>query len=555
MPAHYLSSVRRAGRKLRGLWSCDRGSVAPLVGVAMITLVGAVGVAVDVGRGQVAQSKLQASLDSAGLAAGAMVGQTLDSDDLKPEASKYLHANFNGTTVDATISGFDLELSEDNSVVTLSATATLPTTFMRIFGETMMQVSARSEITRETKGLEVALVVDVTGSMGQAVGGTPYDSTKKIDALKSSATDLINILFGSNTTVDDLFVGIVPFSQSVNVGTNRTGWSSDYATRAAKDNCIGTTSTSSTPHCPTTGNNGRVTMASIDSPTRPSISTRTNPVTLVDDWMVGPTGNSLPSTYKYTHAWGGCFEERYASGDDVTDETPDNEPFKVYFYPDQKEYTTDADNDTTGGNNWINNGTGAKQVASGSDRWANKSCPLSPVTPMTNTKATLTTAITNLASNGNTVLPTGMVWGWRMLSPKWRGVWGGTMDAHSLPLDYHEQLSQKAVIFMTDGKNEIDTRYGPFGPLAAGNMGTTDEATANTVKLREKTLAICNSLKENGVLVYTITFGAGSDPATKTMLKTCASEEDFFFDSPSKEALKAAFRAIGDSLSKLRVSK
>ena len=112
-----------------------------------------------------------------------------------------------------------------------------------------------------------------------------------------------------------------------------------------------------------------------------------------------------------------------------------------------------------------------------------------------------------------------------------------------------------AVIFMTDGKNDIDPTYGPYGPLSANNLGTTNETTAETVKLRDKTLLLCTKLKENGVLIYTIVFGNDSNAATKTMLKTCASEEDFYFDSPSKAALKAAFRAIGDSLSKLRVSK
>ena len=107
------------GSNMKNLWSCERGAVAPLVGVCAIMLVGAVAVAVDVGRGQVAQSKLQASLDSAGLAAGAMVGQNLSEELLKPEARKYLDANFGGSSIDATITDFDLDLSEDQSVVTL----------------------------------------------------------------------------------------------------------------------------------------------------------------------------------------------------------------------------------------------------------------------------------------------------------------------------------------------------------------------------------------------------------------------------------------------------
>src|SRR5881396_611268 len=118
-------------KKARRLWRSERGAAAPLVGFCIIMLVGAVGVAVDVGREQVTQSKLQSALDAAGLAAGAVVGQNLTEELLTPEAQKYLNANFLGKTVDATICDtcFHLHLSDDQSVVTLSATATLPTTF------------------------------------------------------------------------------------------------------------------------------------------------------------------------------------------------------------------------------------------------------------------------------------------------------------------------------------------------------------------------------------------------------------------------------------------
>jgi Flp pilus assembly protein TadG len=165
-----MNRIKHLGKHAKRLWACEQGAVAPLIGVCIIMLIGAVAVAVDIGRGQVAQSKLQASLDSAGLAAGSMVGQNLDEDLLEPEAEKYLNANFQGSTIDATITNFDLDLSEDETIVTLAAEATLPTTFMRIFGKNQMHVSARSEITREMTGLEVALVLDVTGSMNDPVG-------------------------------------------------------------------------------------------------------------------------------------------------------------------------------------------------------------------------------------------------------------------------------------------------------------------------------------------------------------------------------------------------
>src|SRR5687768_10637886 len=259
--------VKHLGKYAKRIWANEQGAVAPLVGVCIIMLIGAVAVAVDIGRGQVAQSKLQASLDSAGLAAGAMVGQNLDEDLLKPEAEKYLNANFHGSTIDAAITDFDLELSDDETIVTLVAEATLPTTFMRIFGKNQMQVSARSEITREMTGLEVALVLDVTGSMDDAVSGT--DSTKKIAALRTAGVDLVNILFGSNDEVDDLWVGVVPFSQSVNIGTDHADWMEDLSDYTDQVWCNGPTS--GTPRCSSsdpywTGNTANV-------------STRTNPIT------------------------------------------------------------------------------------------------------------------------------------------------------------------------------------------------------------------------------------------------------------------------------------
>ncbi len=107
-----------------------------------------------------------------------------EEDLLKPEAEKYLNANFAGATIDATITEFDLDLSEDEMIVTLEAHASLPTTFMRIFGQNTMEVAARTEITREMTGLEVALVLDVTGSM---IGDGRHDATKKIDALRTAA--------------------------------------------------------------------------------------------------------------------------------------------------------------------------------------------------------------------------------------------------------------------------------------------------------------------------------------------------------------------------------
>jgi hypothetical protein len=97
--------------------------------------------------------------------------------------------------------------------------------------------------------------------------------------------------------------------------------------------------------------------------------------------------------------------------------------------------------------------------------------------------------------------------------------------------------------------------YTAYGFLADGHLGTTSNVATAESKLNAKTTSICNAMKAQGVLIYTIVFGNGSSTTAKNLLKNCASETDFYFDSPSQTALQQAFQAIGDSLSKLRVSR
>jgi Flp pilus assembly protein TadG len=543
---------------LKRLWSCERGAIAPIVGICAIMLVGAVAVAVDVGRGQVAQSKLQAALDAAGLAAGAVVAQNLDAEDLKPEAWKYLKENFAGQTVDAVITpdDFDLELSDDQMLVTLEARASLPTTFMRIFGHDTMHVAARTEITREMTGLEVALVLDVTGSMTGDVSDT--DSTEKIAALRSAADDLMDILFGDNDTVDDLWVGIVPFSQTVNIGTSRTDWLTDYTTKMAYDNCVGWNH-SNWPH---THSSGEVTTGRYCPTNGPNVSTRTRQVTLVNDWLDAPDPVSpkvvvphlnwngpMSPWYFRPSGWGGCIRERYNTGRDVTDAPLATEKFPTFFAP----YNSDNEWVRLSGNNV---GNYRILVDANNDRGPNHGCPLQPITVMTNDKSDLKAAVSQLINpRGNTHTNVGAVWGWRLLSPDWRNAWGTTMDANNLPLDYDEPLSQKVMILMTDGDNTMPDNFATaYGFLSEDHLVNNDDVDDAADVLDAKLLTVCNAMKAKGIIIYTIGLGDELD-ATLPLLKSCASTSDYFFDARTSADLDSAFHTIGDALSKLRVSK
>ena len=159
-----------------------------------------------------------------------------------------------------------------------------------------------------------------------------------------------------------------------------------------------------------------------------------------------------------------------------------------------------------------------------------------------------------MVASGNTHINLGAAWGWRMLSPRWRTLWGGEMNTKSLPLDYNTPLMNKAAIIMTDGDNTMDnSNRSAYGYLSEGKLGTTNQTTAEA-QLDTRLGKVCTSMKANNVIVYTISFGTISS-ASATMLRNCASKAEYYFDSPDSTALQTSFRQIGDSLANLRISK
>ncbi len=466
----------------------QRGSAIPIIGLGIFAMVTAIGAAIDMSRAQLVQSRMSAALDNAGLAAASTVSTT----DVNAEATKYFNANFPTSYMGTTLGTLVVTPNADNSVLNLSINGTVPTTFMRVIGVNSVAISAKAEITRGSKGLEVVLVMDNTGSMDDPAGG----GISKITAAKNAANSLVNILFGSNTTVPNLWIGLVPFSQGVNIGTSRSSW---------------TASTSF-------------------------------------DWG--------------TTSWGGCVESR-SNGTltpqyDITDDTPSTRLFAKYYSPDDSY------------NNWKSTTTSYGRTTTtyniSSSRGPNLYCS-QPVTPLTASKTTITNSINAMTTDGNTHIDLGVAWGWRMISPRWRGLWGGEMNTNNLPLDYNSPLMNKAIIIMTDGDNTISSgRYSAYGYPSAGQLGPNacvstwgggTDCSNGMTELNTRTSAVCANIKANNsnVIIYTIALGTGIGSTAKAMLLGCASKPEYYFDSPTTDDLASAFNQIGDSLANLRISK
>ncbi len=203
-----VAGLARCGRRL----GVDRrGAIAAFIALAVVPLVGFIGIGTDTARAFMVKSRLSTALDAAGLAGGkAFFSDTRDAD-----MTMFFNANFPVGYMGATVSGPTVAITGDagtTQVIQLTASATVPTTFMRLFGYDDITVSASAEITRQQTLLDVVLSIDMSGSMTTSTGGTT-----RIAAARTAATTLVNILFGANATNPLLKIGLVPWNSKVNV--------------------------------------------------------------------------------------------------------------------------------------------------------------------------------------------------------------------------------------------------------------------------------------------------------------------------------------------------
>ena len=192
-------------RLLQRFGSDRRGAVAIIFALCLIPLCLAGGAAVDLGRAYVVKSRLAYALDAAGLAVGAAT--TNDENELANIMQVFFDANYPADEIGVPVTP---TLVLTDSEVELYATADVDTTLMRIVGVNSLTVSAETLIIRETKGLEVALVLDNTGSMGRT----------KMNDLKDASNIFIDILFGDDDENNLIKIAVVPFAGTVNVGTD-----------------------------------------------------------------------------------------------------------------------------------------------------------------------------------------------------------------------------------------------------------------------------------------------------------------------------------------------
>ena len=499
------------------------GGVAMIFALALIPVLMAAGMAVDYASNSNSRQEVQNAVDAAALSLAKLPLETTDKE-LSEKADKQVRQ----ALLKSVLGDFAVTMSHDGDFIRVSLSGGTPTTLTRIMGHTSLPLQVSSTAKRSTTNLEIALVLDNTGSMAGA----------KLTNLKAAANDLVNNLHKQSDPgkPGSLKIGIVPFSMTVNLGPGVAG--SDY----------------------------------LDLSARSSIHKE-----IFND--KGPDANRFGLFKKMNRTWAGCVESRPAPYDvqetAPSEGTPDT-LFVPFFAPDESDEDTKAVNDymddkapgekldndashrTRQGliakydKNSFRKTLPERQPSTGYLYGPNAGCEIQPVTRLTTSKSIANDAITAMTIKGDTNIPMGLVWGWHILSPLAPFRDGTTYD---------NTKTKKFIVLMTDGQNQSslsnsDNRsfYSGIGFSWQNRLGTaSNDMTVRSKAMDDRLSLLCTNVKRTSIQIFTIRVEVND--GTSDVLKNCATNANMFFDVKDSSGLPAVFKAIAEQISDLRIAK
>ncbi|MDP3383301.1 MAG: vWA domain-containing protein [Phenylobacterium sp.] len=505
----------------------ESGAAAILVAVALVLLAPLTLGVFDLYIGANQKQKLQDALDAAALFAARSSAQT--QQEINEVGQRALMANLSAFPGSALVtSSFVL----DGPKVVASAEMTPMAVATGFFQHG--NVKAGAEVLRAMDRLEVALVLDNTGSMA----GT------KMTTLKSAAKDLVDKLDAAgkrSTAKDPIQISLVPFSSTVRVAENVSVKTYNTTTRTG-------------PGIPNWLDSRALGHNAAGTPGAGG-----------DIFNTANTDRfAVLKSMKDNQVWGGCVESRRQPFD-VQDTAPYSANVDSYFVPyfapdepDQLNWWTAKNpntyiDDGSNGDNWARQGNVAKyNNAKPSGGGPNQGCDLEPIMPLTTDMSALKSAIDSMKAVGNTNIPMGLVWGWHTLSPN-----APLADG----VAYGTKNHRKIIILMTDGDNVFGSAsnhngspYSGLGYIWQGLLGITSGSNSlRAQKMDERLALLCNNIKAKEIVLYTVRVEVTT--GSSDLLRNCATDPDKFFDVQNVSQLGAAFDAIAGSIDNLRLTK
>ncbi len=206
-----------------------KGSVAVYFAISLVAIIPLIGAVVDYGRAMTLRTNIGAAADAAALATAR--DPDITAANMQARAEAFFNANTQNIPFGSNIHLTATELPGGDGVH-IAISGTVETTIMGILGVPSITVSTESEAVFSTSKIELALVLDNTGSMG---------NQGKMATLKTASHDMIDQLLPDAASADNVKIGIVPFDIGVNVGKQykNAGWLKHFKPKKKWKGCVG----------------------------------------------------------------------------------------------------------------------------------------------------------------------------------------------------------------------------------------------------------------------------------------------------------------------------
>jgi Flp pilus assembly protein TadG len=600
---------------LRRFQQDESGAFAIIFGVMAIVLIALAGSTVDFVTLQQHRTTAQTALDSAALALQPRVFEASTTRASIMATAESLMIERLESAGGAVIGDLtDAVLDPDTGTLQLTAYIEMPTIFVRLVGVETLGALVRTEATGNVTDVEVALALDVTGSM----------EGQKLTDLKTAVNEMVDILVKVEQTPAYSKLAIVPYSMGVNVG-------SSYA--AAVRGPIQAAKVISDIAWADTGAVFSITGAEKSYPARitaPGHTFKGGERVLIWDaygmrqlngklyTVSGVSGEKFElagvNSKNYDSYSGNAKVVRclafncelvvtsdahgFADGDHVyikdvvgTRElngqahriaSPTTDTFRLEgtYGPNFRWYESDGKAFcTTPGceyyrfknpyGDWLvhqvstcvterhaNAFTDAAPTASYLGRnypHSSNPCITNTIVPLTSNKPALKAAVNSLVAAGSTAGHIGVAWAWYLVAPNFGYLW----PENSRPAQYRARNLLKAVVLMTDGEyntvycNGVISRSSTSG---SGNSYYHNNCNAPNGDAYAQARANCAAMKLAGVRVYTIAFDLVDSNAARTLMAECATSVETTYVASGGLQLREAFADIARNIEQVRLS-
>ncbi|MGV6820436.1 MAG: VWA domain-containing protein [Parvularcula sp.] len=430
------------------------GNVAMMFAALVLPMVVACGLAVDMFRFNDYRADLREAADAGVLAAARAktVDPSMTVSEMEDVAKTHVLANLQSSD-QYTIESFKLAFDPATGDTSLDVRTSAPTMFMGVVGkkELSFDTNPKARVV-PPRDLEVVLVLDNTYSM----------KGPKLASLRTAAKDLVKTIMPDGA--DNVKVGVVPFSQYVNVGVSRRHESwidvpDDYTVNKG-EKCWNTYPDRKETNCTYT----------------PKTCSRT-----------------VDGVYE---EWS-CTRKKcdVDKGEPVEKCKIKKKKYKFYGCVGSRDYPNDKfDADFS-----VDPVPGLMNVSCARE-----------ITPMTDKRQKVTQAIDIMVHQGNrTYIPTGLTWGYRLISP------GTPFDQGMSYADMKSKDAVKAIVLMTDGANTANARY-------PDHWGSKPDKADDLLE------EMCDEVKDHDIVLYTVAFEVADTSIRNLLKRCATTPDDYF---------------------------